>query len=353
MKIAILPGAGYALICFALLLAACDDAPSVAPVVTSAQHVNVVTETITPVDLTETFTLPARIQARDDLILSAEISGTIIQSYVREGMPVITGQKLLEIDSGQTRAQLEQEQQNVAVLSRRQERLQRLAEDQLVSRQELDNVDNALTAGRAALTRAEIQYNKSIVKSPIDGVIDRRHVDPGEYVDPGRPLLHLVSTDELEVIADVPEKDVIFLRTGQEVTIRQAVIQGVAAEPMTAVIEHIAFVADEGSRTYRTRMVIDQPVGAVRPGMIARAVFVRHNHQQVVAVPLSAVLDRRGDKVAYIVEEGHAREIRVTTGAAVDGQLIVRKGLRAGQQLVVKGQQMLIDGAAVNEGDSR
>lgn len=338
---------------FTLLLSGCDAAPPEGSGTTHEQRVNIVAETLVPVDLVETFTLPARVQARDDLVLSSEISGTVVQSHVHEGMHVTKGQQLLEIDSALARAQLDREQQNVYVLTRRQERLQRLAEEGLVSRQDLDNVDNALTAARAGLEQARIHYAKSIIVSPITGIVDRRYVDPGEYVDPGRPLLHLVTMDQLEVVADVPEKDVMFLRPGQEVTIVAAVIQGDDIEPMAATIEHIAFVADDASRTYRTRMVIDQPVSSLRPGMIVRVTFVRREHQQVLVAPLFTILDRRGTKVAYIVEDGYAREVEVITGSSVDRQLVIRSGLEAGQRLVVKGQQLLIDGAAVNERDAR
>ncbi len=336
-----------------LLISGCDSPPPIVSDVDNERSVNVVTQSLVPVDLTETFTLPARVQARDDLTLSAEVAGTVIKTPVREGMRVVQGQVLIEIDSDVIRAQLERETENVAVLTVRRDRLQRLAAEGLVSQQELDDVNNGLTAAQTALEQARIQLNKTILRSPIDGMVDRRLVDAGEYVDPGKPLLRLVSVEQLEVIADVPEKDVGFLKPGQQVTITPAIIHGDQAEPLTAVIEYIAFVADEVSRTYHTRMLIEQPDGILRPGMIARATFVRQEHRQALVVPLFSVLDRRNIKIAYIIEDGVAREVEVVTGSSVGRQLVVRSGLEAGQQLVIKGQQLLIDGVAVNQGETR
>jgi membrane fusion protein (multidrug efflux system) len=336
-----------------LLICGCDSPPPVASVVDNDREVNVVTQPLVAVDLTETFTLPARVQARDDLTLSAEVAGTIVNTPIREGMRVVQGQMLIEIDSAVIRAQLERETENVAVLTARRDRLQRLASEGLVSRQELDDVNNGLIAAQTALEQAQIQLQKTTLRSPIDGMVDRRMVDAGEYVDPGKSLLRLVSVEQLEVIADVPEKDVIFLKPGQQVTITPAIIHGDQVEPLTAMIEYIAVVADEVSRTYHTRMVIEEPDGILRPGMIVRATFVRREHQQALVVPLFSVLDRRNTKVAYIVENGHAREVEVVTGSSVGQQLVVRSGLEVGQQLVIKGQQLLIDGVAVNEGEAR
>ncbi|MBW6509752.1 MAG: efflux RND transporter periplasmic adaptor subunit [Desulfuromonadales bacterium] len=336
-----------------LLISGCDSAPPAAGVADHARRVNVVTQSLVPVDLTETFTLPARVQAHDDLILSAEIAGTVVKTPVREGMSVVQGQALIEIDSAVVRAQLERETRNVAVLTTRRDRLQRLAAEGLISKQELDDVNNGLTAAQTLLEQARIQLKKTTLRAPISGVIDRRLVDAGEYVDIGKPLLRLVSVEQLEVIADVPEKDVIFLHPGQQVTITPAIIHGDQAEPLTAVIEHIAFVADETSRTYHTRMLIAQPGAKLRPGMIARATFVRQEHQQALVVPMFSVLDRRNIKVAYIVEDGYAREVEVITGRSVGQQLVVRSGLEVGQHLVIKGQQLLIDGVAVNVEEAR
>lgn len=336
-----------------LLISGCDSAPPAAGVADNDRRVNVVTQSLVPVDLTETFTLPARVQARDDLILSAEIAGTVVKTPVREGMSVVQGQALMEIDSAVVRAQLERETRNVAVLTTRRDRLQRLAAEGLISKQELDDVNNGLTAAQTLLEQARIQLKKTTLRAPISGVIDRRLVDAGEYVDIGKPLLRLVSVEQLEVIADVPEKDVVFLQPGQQVTITPAIIHGDQVEPLTAVIEHIAFVADETSRTYHTRMLIAQPGAILRPGMIARATFVRQEHQQALVVPMFSVLDRRNIKVAYIVEDGYAREVEVITGRSVGQLLVVRSGLEVGQHLVIKGQQLLIDGVAVNVEEAR
>ncbi len=336
-----------------LPVSGCDSEPPVADIVDNDRRVNVVTQSLVPVDLIETFTLPARVQAREDLTLSAEAAGTVVSAPVREGMRVVQGQVLIEIESDVIRAQLERETENVAVLTTRRDRLQRLAAEGLVSRQELDDVGNALTAAQTALDQARIKMQKTTLRAPINGVVDRRLVDVGEYIDLGKPLLRLVSVEQLEVIADVPEKDAGFLQPGQEVTITPAIIHGDQAKPLTAVIEYIAFVADEVSRTYSTRMVIEQPDGILRPGMIARATFVRQEHRQAMVVPLFSVLDRRNIKVAYIVEDGYAREVEVVTGSSVGQQLVVRSGLEIGQRLVVKGQQLLIDGVAVSEGEAR
>lgn len=319
---------------------------------TDERRVSVVTQTLEPVDLIETFTLPARLEPLEDVTLSAEVAGRILSLQVAEGDQVAVGQSLLAIDADSLRSQLDRELQNVAVVTSRRDRLQRLHQDGLVSRQELDDVQNALTTATSALRQTRLQYEKSTPTAPLTGFVDRLHVEVGEYVDPGKPLLRLVRVDQLKVVADVPEKDVTFLREGQQVTLIPAAIQGYKLEESSATITHIALVADEMSRTYRTTLVIDNPPPSLRSGMIVRVTFVRQEHLQVIAVPLPVVLDRGGKKVAYVVEDDKAREVEVVAGSAIGSQLIIHSGLSAGQRLVVQGQQLLIDGALVNDGSN-
>lgn len=334
------------------LITGCSSSGTEQTTENAERRVRVETVELRPVDLTETFTLPAHLEARENLLLSAEIPGRVVLLHVVEGEQVTSGQTLLEIDADSIRSQLEREQQNVTNLASKRERLKRLHEQGLVSRQELDDIENALTAARSALRQAQLQLEKGRPVAPISGIVDRLHVDQGEYVDPGKTLLRLVQVDQLKVVADVPEKDVTFLQPGQQVTIVPAVIQGYELKEVIAIIEHIAFVADDNSRTYRTTMHIENPTPELRPGMIVRATFVRQQHQQTIAVPLFAVLDRRGKKIVYVVEDDLAREVEVTTGSSIGGQLVVRSGLVAGQQLVVKGHQLLIDGALVSVGSN-
>jgi membrane fusion protein (multidrug efflux system) len=159
--------------------------------------------------------------------------------------------------------------------------------------------------------------------------------------------VRLVQIDKLKAIADIPEKDVPFLQVGQQVEIIPANITGQSSSAVSGRIEHIAFSADQSTRTYRAKIVIDNSSGQLRPGMIVRARFVRQQLQQVISVPLYSVLDRDGEKLVFVEENGLARMIKVEIGSSVDQRIIIRSGLSVGQKLVVKGQQLLIDGAKI------
>ncbi len=336
----------------AIFLAACSSQEDTSLPTNKPEKVTPVSvEQVALSDLTELFTLPANLEAWEDLSLSAEVSGPIQNIPYNEGSQVQKGDVLVEIDSESIRSLLHRDQQNVVTIERKFNRYHKLENEGLISKQELDDLENDLIAAKESLNTTRLQFKKSSPKAPISGTIDRIYVDRGEYVDPGMPLLRLVQIEKLKVIADVPEKDVPFLKVGQSVEIISAAINNLSSPPLTGTIEHIAFSANSTTRTYRTKIIIDNSSNQLRPGMIVRAQFVRQQLDQVISIPLFAVMDQDGDKVVFIAKDGVAHKINVKVGTSIGQRIVITEGLSVNQSVVISGQQLLSDGAKVVAGD--
>jgi membrane fusion protein (multidrug efflux system) len=335
-----------------LLMAGCSgsEGEPAAAIHAPEKIIQVVTESLTPSDLTEYFTLPGSLEAWEDLVLSAEIAGPVRQLLVVEGDRVKAGQPLLEIDSDTIQSTYQRDLENYQVIQRKYQRYGQLLSEGLISQQELDDLQNSLAAAAAGLKNTGLALKKSKPVAPVAGVIDLLYIDRGEFIDMGKPLLRLVQVDQLKVLADVPEKDVPFLRIGQAVEIIPAIVNDRRIYTVPGTIDHIAYAADDLTRTYRCKIVIDNQSELLRPGMIVRVRFIRQQLKQVLAVPLYAVLDRDGEKLVFVEENGVARKINVKTGSSVGERVVIVAGLKPEQQVVVKGQQLLFDGARIQAG---
>ncbi|MDX2480228.1 MAG: efflux RND transporter periplasmic adaptor subunit [Desulfuromusa sp.] len=342
---------GFFSCCF-LLACSPQEGSSSQPEIKPEKVVPVTIERVALEDLTETFTLPASLEAWEDLALDAEIAGSVQQIHFKEGASVQAGDILLEIDPETIKSYLYRDQQNVAVIERKLKRYQGLAAEGLISQQELDDLDNVLIAAKAALKTTKLQLEKSFPRAPVSGIVDRLYIDRGEYVDPGKPLLRLVQVDKLKVIADVPEKDVPFLKTGQHVEVIPASINTQPSTSISGIIDQIAFSANSTTRTYRTKIVIDNSSATLRSGMIVRAKFIRQQLKKVISVPLFAVMDRDGEKIVFLAENGLARKVNVILGSSIGQRVVVEHGLSENQSLIVAGQQLLIDGAKIEVGEN-
>ncbi len=306
------------------------------------------TATVQAGDLEEIFTLPGTLEAWEDLTLAVELSGVVRWVGPREGDRVRRCEAILRIDPDTLEANLARDQAEHDLRRRHAERLERLAAQNFVSRQEVEDAQKALSVAEAALRISRLNLEKSTLRSPVDGVLDRRLVERGEYVQAGTAAAVVVQVDKLQVIMDVPEKDVSFLQVGGAVRVRPASIERGGGEDIAGEILHVAFKADPVTRTYRTKAAVDNAKGKMRPGMIVRVVLNRQNLQEVVAVPLFALVERGGGKAVFVAEEGVAR-LRPVRPAQVIGDKVVVEGLRPGEKLIVQGQQLLSDGAPVQE----
>ena len=162
----------------------------------------------------------------------------------------------------------------------------------------------------------------------------------------GTPAAVIVKIDKLKVLVDVPEKDVAYTKTGQSVTVLPAEVNGGGIGRQGRIIS-VSYLANEATRTYDSKIEIDNTDGLMRPGMIVRVRFVRRIIKDALLVPLYAVIDREGEKYVFVEEDQTAVRRQVRLGPIVNGNVVVFGGIREGEHLVVKGQQLLVDGGPV------
>ncbi len=315
-----------------------------------AKVIQVETLRVVPQDLVEEFSLPGSLEAWQDLVLAAEVSGPVEQVLAEEGARIKKGQELVRIDSMTLQANLDSALSAHELQAKTAARLKELRQEQLVSAQEYDNAVSALDMAAASLRNARIMLAKGRLESPLNGLLEKRFVEPGEYVGVGDPLVRVVRIDRLKINVDVPEKDVSFLRAGERVRIDGSSVGGWSYGQLEGEITHVGYVGAQLTRTYPVRIGIDNPDGALRPGMIVRVRFVRRMLDQVMVIPLYAVVERDGEKVIFVRDGEHARLQPVRLGATLSGQVVIEAGLKPGDEVIVKGQQLLQDGVRIEGG---
>lgn len=300
-------------------------------------------------DLQETFTLPGTLEAWEDLTLAAEISGPVRWVGPREGDRIKAGEAILRIDPETLDANRSRDQAAYELSQRQYQRLEQLRRDNFVSEQEYEVARQAYQVAEAELRRSRLALEKSTLRAPIDGVLDRLLVDRGEYVSDGTPVAVVMQVDRLKVLVDIPEKDVAFLRPGQQVQVTPAAIDAGRQTAIGGEITHLSYKADPLTRTYQAKIVVDNRELLLRPGMIVRVGLNRRNLPQVIAVPLFAVVDRGGARFVFVEEDGQAVLRPVQIGAVLGERVVIQAGLAHGERLIVQGQHLLSDGVRVAE----
>jgi len=193
----------------------------------------------------------------------------------------------------------------------------------------------------AAQQRTFLDY--STIRAPFAGHITRRLVDPGATVSPSNPVATLVSLGTVKVLLAVPERDAPLLSPHSPALIR---VDAFPARTFPGRVARINSALDPLSRTLAAEIHADNPEGVLLPGMFARAEVTLLTRDGIL-IPSEAVLEEGGAAAVFVVEGGTARRRPVETGYFQGALIEIRQGLRAGETIVVAGQQGLRDGAAV------
>lgn len=319
--------------------------PAAAAAERSQYIVNVKVETVAPAPLRDVLVLPGETEALNDVSLASERAGVVEWVGVTEGQMVRAGQQIIRINLSALEAARDRARANLTLAEDQLRRRRDLYERKVLSREELEQAETERTVAQANLREAEVNYNHGITTSTTNGVVNKVYVDPGEYIAEGATVADIVNVDTLRVNFNVPEADVRFLSEGSKAVVRLDTYPGREWE---GTVDFVAWKADTATRTFRVRLVVNNRDGAIRPGMIARGAFVRRSVADALTAPLFSVLDKGGERVVFVERNGVA-EARTVELGVIDGDRVeVRKGLAAGDRLIVVGHTEVEDGTKVN-----
>lgn len=344
------------LITAALSFSACspDTASAQEATAAKASPATVATPVVRTVALTQTY--PAQVEAIERVELRPRVAGSLDAVNFIEGAVVSRGQILFRIDArpyaaalAEAEAALTQAQADAEATIREGERAARLVEKKAISREDAErrvasaSVASArVAAARAAVERARLNLSFTEVRSPITGRIGRAEITRGNLVSPETRLAVVVSIDPVYVRFDVDE-NTLASQLGKGQGQWRVTFNGMPAE--------VAFVENEigrGTGTLRIRAKLENPSGAVIPGMYGTAKLTLGEEKNAVLVREEAIGADQGQRFVLVVDEKNTLQYRAVTLGAREGDLrVVKSGLTAGERVVINGLFRLRPGMPV------
>ncbi|MBM2883614.1 efflux RND transporter periplasmic adaptor subunit [Chromobacterium phragmitis] len=335
-----------------LPLAACGDGhaenasakAASAPVARRLSSADVVRAEVRPLAAIIPFT--GSLNALSSSAISSEVDASVREVRVREGEPVRRGQLLAVLDT-ETLAQSVEEQS--AQLDNSKSRL-KLAKVKLDKQRELlgkgfisqiayDELESdykvkegELRAQASQLARAQRQLADAQVKSPIDGVIYERKINPGEVASRNMKLFSVADLSVLEIAATVPSRLVGQAKVGMSATFN---VDG-AGQPLHGEVVRINPVAIPGTRSFTLFIRVKNPDGRLKVGQFAKGGVMLQEVKDKVVVPLSSVRDIDGQPWVMVAEKGRLakRPVTVALRADADRQVAI-SGVAPGERVVV------------------
>lgn len=308
--------------------------------------------------------------------LSAQGSGRLLSVKVNLGDVFEEGDVLAKVDAAETTRLLgeaaAQAESAVAAKSRaaaqleaakeESERGDRLVAEQIISQQELSALRSQVRVFEAEMSAAEAQraaalarvslYREQIsqaeIRAPFDGAVARRYLVPGAMVQPGTPILRLVKGGPLDVRFRASELHISRLEPGTPLSVKTL---GTGERVFPGKLKRVSAEVSRTDRSVLAEGVLDEEYPDLKPGMYATVDVSLGTLSDAIIVPGPALLsklkdDGSAERGLYVARAGVAEYVAVEVLGEHEGRAAVG-GVKAGDQIVVKGQDVLSDGALV------
>lgn len=298
--------------------------------------------------------LPPRALQEGDVVKKGDVLATLdLDDLRRQRSASAAG-------AASTAAQVRSARTALAQSEREVGRARKLFSNGDLAQAELDRAEAAFAAAGSSLASIEAQHQSrrdqlalsqstlvdATLRSPIDGVIARKNIDPGELVPPNVPVFSVVDLSELRVVFGVPDTRVNLVQLGAPVTV---VVEALPGSRFSARVSKIAPTAEPALRTYAVELSLPGAEG-LRPGMTATALLGDQGTQEALVLPLSAVVRGPGGAgyaVFGLEADSKVALLPIEVADLLENDVVVGAGLSAGQRVVVAGAQFLRAGDVV------
>jgi len=296
-----------------------------------------------PIDLD--FSTNGVFAPNQELNFMAESAGRVSRIFVEEGDRVSKGQVIARIDAEIINTDRETAEANLQNAIRDEARYASSFTTGGVTQQQLDQARLAVQNARLRLKSATRRVSDANLKSPINGVINKKYVEVGAFVNAqGTQMFEIVDVSKLKLKVNVNEGQVANLKVGDKVLIKSNVFP---ADDYTGKVSFIAAKADNSLNFPIEIEVQNNGKHDIKAGMYGTAIFKFPAQAPALTIPRGSFVGSVSSNQVYVLEGDKARVRKVVSGRILGDQVEIIEGLKEGETVITSGQINLVDGSPV------
>ena len=288
--------------------------------------------------------LVGTIVGENDVQVISEAQGKVTGIYANVGDYKSAGSLIAQLDDELKESAYQTAQVNFEKSKKDFERYDALYKNKSVSDVQYEQAKLAYYNAQSMYVAAKKDYENTKITAPISGIITARNIDMGTFVNRNMPVANIVDISRLKVKVGVAEMDVFSLKKGDKVTVTTDVYPGVKFSGS------ISTISDKGDQAHNYPVeisLVNSKEHPLKSGMFGKVTFISGTTEPKLIVSRDALLGSIKNPQVFVVENGLVHLKDVTVGSTYDNNLEVIKGLKAGDKVVVNGQNNLEENTAV------
>jgi RND family efflux transporter MFP subunit len=296
-----------------------------------------------PIDLD--FSVNGIFAPNQELNFLSENAGRVSKIFVDEGDRVSKGQVIARIDAEIINTDKETAQATLQNAIKDEARYASSFQTGGVTQQQLDQAKLAVQNARLRLQSASRRVSDANLKSPINGIVNKRYIEVGAFVNSqGTQMFELVDVSKLKLKVSVNESQVANLNVGDVVQIKSNVFP---ADDYRGKITFIAAKADNSLNFPIEIEVANNGKHDIKAGMYGTAIFKFPAQAPALTIPRGSFVGSVSSNQVFVMENGKARVRKVISGRILGENVEIIEGLKEGETVITSGQINLVDGSAV------
>jgi len=311
---------------------------------TDLAYVSVNVSPVLKMSINDSLQLTGYMEAYSEIDIAAEAQGKITSLNAALGQEKSKGSIIATIDDKLKKLSVQTAGISVAKLKKDLERYNNLYKGGTVTEQQLNEAQNLYDNAEIQLEQAEKQLSDATIISPISGVITKKHIEQGEYINIGSLIATIVDISKLKIKLNVSEVNVYQLKPGNKTIITTDIYPGVTFEG------NISFISSQGddSHNYPVEIVIPNDSRyPLKSGTFANVMIKLPVAAQALYIPRESLLGSITEASVYVAENNKAILKKIVVGSGNDKFIKVISGLKEGEKVIVNGQINLSENKAI------
>ncbi|WKK74578.2 efflux RND transporter periplasmic adaptor subunit [Marivirga salinae] len=313
----------------------------------SDQSVLIKSEKVKPQDFQHKIQVQGEVASRRNITMGAETMGRVTQINVSPGDMVKRNQLLVKLDAATTENSIKELKTALDLATTIFKKQKNLWEQKIGTEVQYLEAKNRKESLERQLATAQSQLDMAYLKAPFNGRINDVNVNTGELVQPGMPILNMVSQEEMYLKSDVSEEYINDFDMGDSVEVYLPSIK----KSFTTVVSSVSYVINPANRTFQLEVKVNEFVDKLKPNQFAKLTLVDYENENAIVVPSYVVQqDNIGDFVYIVKSENNqkkAEKVRVERGKSYDGKTEILKGIKSGDTIISEGYREAVNGIAV------
>ena len=300
-------------------------------------------------------TLPGEVHPLYTVTLFAKVSGYLQTLKVDKGDFAKAGDLIAEIEVPEMQAEKGRYEAELELASAEFQRISSTLSNAPGTAENRN--DLAVAKAKLALAQANLKYTESMlnygrITAPFAGIVTKRYVDPGAFIPApnaadtpeAAAIINLTDFKTLRLQIPVPELEVPHIAIGEEVQFVTAAFPG---KHFDGTVTRFYFALNEQTKTMLTEIQMPNPNLELRPGMLVSGRIRLEKKENVLLIPIAALLTEKDNHFVYTVVDGHSKKSPVITGLNDGVNVEIIKGLKLTDSAIIRGDRTLSDGLPI------